>query len=402
MKELDFTIKTVTPAFIAGAMEKDETIRWTNNKGKQESKKVRYRLIGMDGDGLRVPSLRGILRFWFRAKEGVQDCHLLAEKEAWLFGSTECGQGIRLIPASQESWEPLKLKNLPPGQAQAYLGYGPLNYLDKISKVTSHNKSSCRDAIPVNTSFEFKALGTKEQIEEIEKILILLHLFGGAGSRSRRGWGSLIVPSISQTSYTSITQYFKDLLIKVWPDKADRPSLRAWTTNYSAFTKDTKAVISHELKSYEEALDFLFAVMQIDRSHKNSIGKKDHDLEYGDNTKPQISGVPERIAFGLPYHPKSKKGLDIEYIGFIPDPSDPSNLKKAQKIDRRASPLLLKVLFAPDKKYYAVALFFNNSFFGNPTAQIGTTKHDNTLPFPGYTAITKFMSDPKWNPISLP
>ena len=35
MEKLDIIIKTVTPAFIAGAMEKNETISWTNKEGKR-------------------------------------------------------------------------------------------------------------------------------------------------------------------------------------------------------------------------------------------------------------------------------------------------------------------------------------------------------------------------------
>jgi CRISPR-associated protein Cmr1 len=158
---------------------------------------------------LRVPSLKAMLRFWWRALawprflvENDYDQNLafqgLSRYEDDLFGSTRTGQSRFLMQAnwanrngnadkfvSVSDWPP----NSPYGSG--YLGYGITK-----SRVLPHQVG-----IYEKTEFEIQCVfrPTREQNlqtipcwkSEITTALQALGLFGGLGSRSRRGFGSV-------------------------------------------------------------------------------------------------------------------------------------------------------------------------------------------------------------------
>ena len=397
MHHLDFSLKIISPAFVAGTMEKEAHLM---------GRSVKHRLI--EHDGLRVPSLRGVLRFWFRAMEGIADTELLWKKESDIFGSTDSGQGLRIIPVGQTPWTPLVIggekDKIRGGDPLAYLGYGPLNYVNKEVGVSSHNKSIFRDAIPEGTVFNFRAVGKREQIDTLKNCLRLLHLFGGIGSRSRRAWGSLAVGSDIFAEFNagdSVTDWFEKVLKQVWPNGLGEKN---HLPGYSAFSTHTQVRISHPLHTYLETFQEFHKQFKRTRiydifrpSNSPRIAFDDHELEAKDSKNRQnISGVPLRIAFGMPYHPQSQKNRwDIEYLGY-------STSANGGKLDRRASPLILKVLEGPDNRFYAVSLFLKAHFFGKSGIEIGRKEGGNTLPFPGWKAVNEFMQNKDWQSISLP
>lgn len=402
MPVLDFTLKIISPAFVAGTMEKEEQLL---------GKPVKHRLI--EDDGLRVPSLRGVLRFWYRAKEGTSDTELLSKKEADIFGSTDKGQGLRLIPTGHSSWKPIVIgggkDKIKGGDAMAYLGYGPLNYVSKDVGVSSHNKSTFRDAVPEGIVFHFRAIGNEQQLKELEKCLLLLHLFGGIGSRSRRAWGSLAVggnfiPEFQKGE--SVPKWFGRILKEVWPDGLKQKN---HLPSFSAFSTHSQIHISGPHNNYQEVMEDFHSQFKRMRlyntfnpSHSPQIALNDHAIEVKDsNPKTRdISDVPKRIAFGMPYHPQSRNNnWEIEYFGY---PKKSSGSVKSDKIDRRASPLLLKVFEGPGRKLYAVSLFLKAEFFGNSGVEIGKDQKGKHLPFPGWKAVEEFINNRDWQPINLP
>lgn len=375
-QSLEFKLKLVTPAFIAGAMAQD--VQTTlHHRGR----KPRRRVIGRNSDGLRVPSLRGVLRFWFRAKEGLMA--ELAEREARIFGGTEVGQGVRLIPMGQSSWSPEKIV-VSAGGAKAYLGYGPLNFVQGEG-FSSENKFSFRGAIPAGTEFSFTALGSRRQIEELRCCLLLLHLFGGVGSRSRRGWGSVevrgeFVPAPNPGE--GLEEWISRVLEQVWPEAQERPSGRASQPAFSAFSAGTSIRAFHlPAGSPDQVLQGFYDAFRATRLYNRhnpsmspKVAQNDHALEWNDADPAQaaITGVPQRIAFGLPYAAtmaiRTPRERSIQYEG----------RHAGTAIVRRSSPLFLKVLPGPGAGCSGIALFLQSDFFGRSGTRIGAERKTGT------------------------
>jgi len=406
MPKLDFSLQVISPAFVAGAMEKQAE----TNLRDREGNTPKHRLIG--DEGLRVPSLRGILRFWFRAKEDGSNPQAVFQKEVAIFGDTQSGQGIRMIPTGKSSWQPAQIGTteefVSTGGAQAYLGYGPLNYVSREQEVSSHNKSAFRDAIPEGQVFHFRAIGSTQQLDELRKCLLLLHLFGGIGSRSRRAWGSVAVignfiPALNKNE--SIKEWFERTLELVWPDQS-KPSQKPHLPKFSAFFANSAIRISASRGSYKEVMEEFYRqfratrLWRTGRQPRSTIAQNDHDWEMRDSTGSDVNDVPLRLAFGMPYFPKSREhNWEIEYFGYYPNPKNPGKL---EEIDRRASPLFLKVFHGPGQKLYAVALFLKAEFFGEKKVEIGKDQKGKKLPFSSWKAVEEFMNCADWQTISLP
>jgi len=403
MQPLDFAVKIVSPAFVAGAME--EEVKDTDLFRFVDGKKIKPQHRFIDSDGLRIPSLRGILRFWFRSMNGHRSMNQLKIDESKIFGDTERGQGIRLIPCGASDWTPVKIEK--DGQAQGYLGYGPLQYEMKNKGFTSHNKFAFRYAIPPGAVFHFRAIGDEYQITQLEKCLTLLHLFGGIGSRSRRAWGSLEVLGkfiLPRDQKENVAVWFEKQLKEVFKDR----TLDSKEPEFSAFSKakasskasaDSICLSKKPLPDYHEVMNEFYQQFKKIRHYKNSgsIGEADHDLEYADYESGKLSGIPQRIAFGMPYHPTARdEKLNMEYEGH-------PKAANAKPLDRRASPLLLKVFKESNTAFYAVALFLKTaSFFRNPGVEFSAKGFAGDLPFPGWKAVEDFMANPNWQSIKLP
>ena len=413
MESFEFTLKLLSPAFIAGAMEKNSGRRY--QRGNRPPTEPMEREIGPNGDGLRPPSLRGILRFWFRAMYGDRSLDELHEKEGWLFGDIDRGQGIKIIFREQiaKNWQPRVIGvngQIKAGSALAYLGYGPLNYVSRQVGVSSFNSNMHRYAIPENTCFIFKVIGNQDQIKELKKTLLLLHLFGGIGGRSRRAWGSIAVEADFVPPHNtdeSIQQWFNRCFTYIW-DNNERPSRKTTLPSFSAFSNFTQIKLSQQdFSTYEEVMEEFGKQFKNTRQwdHRGRrfsppIAIADHDLEKKDAFARTLSGLPKRLTFGMPYHPRSfRNNWEIEYKGYYPDPNNPG-VKKS--IDRRASPLFLKVFQGPEGKLYALSLLLRSRYFGHPGAEVGTANNSSiTFPVTDWSAIDAFLNNTNWQTINI-
>jgi CRISPR type III-B/RAMP module RAMP protein Cmr1 len=408
MERLPFKLKLVTPAFVAGAMAEDVETELHN-----DGQKPRKRVIGMNGDGLRIPSLRGVLRFWYRAKEGAVAANL-AKREALVFGGTETGQGLRILPRLDpqgRSWQGREVE-ASRGTAKAYLGYGPMNDVPSRKQFSSYNKFAFREAIPEGTEFSFLALGTKSQVAELKRCLLLLHLFGGIGGRSRRGWGSVEVIGEGIPVFErgqKLRAYADRVLELVWPEDTDRPSRRKARPPFSAFSSGT------EIKAFPANPGGADRVMQIfherfkatrlynpfDPEKSPVIAKADHRLEAqdADFSKESIEQVPQRLAFGLPYLAtlglRTGNKRSIQYEGHYTDPNG-----RDVVVSRRASPLFLKVLRDAGGAHYGISLFLKSDFFGHDGTMVRAKDKKGDIEAPDYRAVEAFLQEPTW--ITLP
>ncbi|MEM0498639.1 MAG: type III-B CRISPR module RAMP protein Cmr1 [Methanothrix sp.] len=307
---------------------------------------------------LRVPGIKGALRFWWRALAWSWcggDLSRIRDLEGQIFGSTKNGQSKVIMDLSGANAdaehtndrlfesEKRQGKKRQKCQGLIYLGYGPID---------GGELTRCYLKTPLDATLRIRIRPTRsnkapehydesEIKDQISKALIAMGLFGGLGARSRRGFGSFNLTELNVDGKTdfkcpgglkeleaSIKRFFEDL------------DLYNGLPEYTAFSSDTEVCLFENTSADSlELLDMVGRAMMAYRlGTKKRSGKafvksggfkKDTELaKRALNSK--VSEHPRRLFFGLPhnYHFKnSKKNLEI----------------RGENHDRRASPLLIHV-----------------------------------------------------------
>jgi len=213
MKTIEASYRIVTPMFIGGANQEPS-------------------------DGIRPPSFKGALRFWWRALhwgEFLQEennneeaaLKALHQKEGELFGSAakdgKGGQGCFLLKIEQaqnfqydDKWPAAK-----PLGGSGYLGMG----LWESGSKDKGNFQPHKKSIMSSSTFKVTLLLNQETSDEdgdedkkqLCRTLKALGLLGGLGSRSRRGFGSLAIQSLNNTALTcDSTDKYQKMLKEVF------------------------------------------------------------------------------------------------------------------------------------------------------------------------------------------
>ena len=204
MQTLEATYEIVTPMFMGGAESQDEP-------------------------EIRPPSIKGALRFWWRAlqwgaclSQSPGDTGMalktLYEQEARLFGAATVeeryGQGLCHVKLSQDHTQGSE-KNWPRNNdaGAGFLGYG----LDATQNGAPHRQAIAKGSFTVT-------LVLKSTINDIEKqqlqdTLLLFGLLGGLGSRSRRGFGSIAIRRMNDQDITLDSIQAYDQLLKTLIDR---------------------------------------------------------------------------------------------------------------------------------------------------------------------------------------
>lgn len=174
VERLSLTFKVLTPLYLGGAGQEAE---------------------------LRPPSFKGLLRYWSRAIDPT----CLGEKEAAIFGGTGKNQGQAPFFLTMDTplkgdgrWDDSLVRgfdtrgtNNMPQNGLRYLGY-PFQLNDKQRIRQGGSPRSC---IKPGTEFSLICIFPRAPNREIKRALAasvwLLGHLGGAGSRSRRGFGAL-------------------------------------------------------------------------------------------------------------------------------------------------------------------------------------------------------------------
>lgn len=317
---------------------------------------------------VRPPSLKGALRFWWRAlnwgrmlaaANGNSDKALIAlhDREAKLFGlaagDKTGGQGVFLLTLKQAvKAEEQGFQNM--SGAQLYLlGQGLGSF-----KGGNHTTRSALTSGTFSTSLLFRPGTTDEDQHSVAEALFAFGLLGGLGSRARHGMGSVSLTgwqgrefSVPQTA----AEYGKAL-------KGLLTHLPETMPPFTAFSRQSRIDISAENDNPLTLLTTVGSELQMYRSFGQNgkvAGKpaernftSDHDLVQSATIGERISYAPVRAVFGLPhnYFFSSTKGkADVNYA---PDGTDA----------RRASPLLLHIHRLPDGKCLAVHILLPADF----------------------------------------
>ena len=307
---------------------------------------------------LRPPSIKGALRFWWRAlnwsrhwdaapaqlsAQGREHAALksLHQEEARLFGlaATEGGgrQGVFLLTANSQ--EVLKSSDQP---VNLYLmGQG----LAERGKPT---RKAIEDGKSFTVLLRFKPKTTAEDQKSVADALYAFGLLGALGSRARHGLGSVALtdwpgddPAYAvPTKRTAYVHALKNLF-----------SAPLCTTEppFSAFSALTRMDISQTDKTVNGLLNAVGGAQQMYRSYGQGTNgshhvngkpaeqnfKDDHDLML----KEHPSRAPRRVVFGLPHNyffGSTGKNVAVNYM-------------PGGKDARRASPLLLHCHYLSDE-----------------------------------------------------
>lgn len=151
---------------------------------------------GADGKTpeLRAPSLKGALRFWWRAIHPDLSLSDLKKTETGIFGGTgdnEATKSSFSITIINRSLEKGKYQPLPHHDNSSYC-----NNCEK--RKGRCKKSYSIDAIMPNSTFD---IIIRPKNEESKNLLILTSILGGIGARSRRGFGCFQIESIDDEKF---------------------------------------------------------------------------------------------------------------------------------------------------------------------------------------------------------
>jgi CRISPR-associated protein Cmr1 len=322
MKEVNLTVKVITPLFMGGANQKAE---------------------------LRSQSIKGIIRYWWRALKATNDIKKLMEEEAKIFGGyIKKNKELEAISSNIKLF--VKIINFT-------LGVNIKNDFDlkwsfnkEEKKLYGYNYGIGylfysvlnRQYYKPETKFEIRIYSRNEEyLKQTLAALWCTIYLGGFGARSRRGAGSCVVEDISG-NVTDINFIPNDQNIVSWYKNNFDKCINLIGKNESFVYPYSNLSISRILVSKNNKNNF-------DKWYDalNDLGKKYSDFRYENRVNKFEVG-----SFGLPViHSDKQKLLAIKNIG---------NGKK-EIINRRSSPLIFRIIEF-NKRFYWIVLRLAGEF----------------------------------------
>ena len=333
MAGIEATFKVVTPMFMSGAEQSQAE--------------------------LRLPSIKGALRFWWRALAWGRlngDLAEIRRQENALFGSTATGQAAVLMKLHPYQVETHELKSNKKdrvlydrdnviGDGARYLGYGVMHAFTSRDRHTQEVKNYEGELIrpcllapfTFRVSMMCKLSVQEEQVTQLKEAIQLFGLIGGLGSRARKGYGSVMLMRLEHNGEVWQPPEKLDGVKQVLETfKAASSHIDQQPPPYTALSANSRFVLI-EGNHNESALSLLSRIGReqvfyrswgkngkvLQRPREENF-KEDHDLM---KNIPTRIDYPKRIAFGLPHNYGKSKHLHVT----------PSNH------DRRSSPLFLHI-----------------------------------------------------------
>jgi CRISPR-associated protein Cmr1 len=324
MHTITFTCEIITPMFLAGADGTTFELRFPPE--------------------LRPPSFKGVLRFWWRAMHGNMAIAVLKQEEAALFGGG--GEKARRSPVmiTIDSDHAIIQRNGDIGiDQQKQPGIGYLFYSTVFVQQRDCFKSGSEFAISFS-SYSLKSL------EGTVKAFACLVFFGGLGSRSRRGAGSIFVKAIGGNAKELLNDVLK-VFDTAAIDNADR--LKEHLETYiKPIIKSSSAVGSYSalngapLHVFEPKTNWILSLEYVGSKFKTVRDSIQHD----------VGGTPN---FGMPIRHKSDPNRHISGLTLIAGTifkNHNQEWKTKRLSERRASPLIIKVIKTKDRCYFPIVL----------------------------------------------
>jgi len=293
-------------------------------------------MYGADGTTpeLRPASIKGIMRFWWRAINGNLPLKELKETENDIFGST-----------NKKSSFSIKVKIL----TQLESSYN--NLINEIKKFDGIQYNFYHIFLKNEGKKYFKKLKfdleikfyNKKYIEEILKTLVIINYFGGFGTRNRRGAGSV---SLKIKNPEILEEKIKNVkTIKEITNLFDTSKVK----NKEELKKHIKEIFkiipitSNTLYSTLYKQIYIFEAQKDWKKALETIAKPFR--EFRNSHKSDLYNTPN---FGIPI--KHKNGSI--FIGAKIEKDECKDKKQ-----RRASPLIFKILKISENIYFPIIIW---------------------------------------------
>ncbi len=320
-----------------------------------------------EAEGIRPPSFKGALRFWWRALNwgnisgatGADDASALPTlhaEEARLFGSATdgegSGQGCFLLSVNHVKMTPTN---------PVFTGG---------SKYLAGMGLSGRNALPTEQEFEiilrFHPRAVQSDIDSILRAVKVFGLLGGLGSRSRHGMGSIALYEIirNQEKYQKETiwaapttqEEYKTKIKELFPlpltaneppftafsEKSRIDILLSGNTPYSVLDDFGKAILDY--RSWGRTINNNI-LPSGNPSEKNFFN--DHEWRYQRGPL-YPENHPERVAFGLPHDYGQGDSLKVK--------------SENKDHERRSSPLFFHVHQLGTNLFVGVSIYLRAQF----------------------------------------
>jgi CRISPR-associated protein Cmr1 len=333
MDKIIFNCKIITPLFMSGA----------------DSSKLE----------IRPPSIKGLIRFWWRAMHGELSLQELRKYEGKIFGSVDDNprrSNILLKTKGQPNNNDVE-NNPQRLSSNINTDYPGIKYL--LYSVLSIKK---QPYIKPGFGFTLELCAKdKKVIEEAVHAFWCLTFFGALGSRSRRGAGCIKAttgsPEYKNMFDTSHINNKNQLKIFI-ESGLKRLELTAGNTSYSTL-KGSKIYILDPQKSWQDAMEYIGSSFKKFRS----------------DNKSRITEMPN---FGFPIRHRNKT---VMVAGF-----KNHNIKK---LSRRASPLIIKIINTGDNYYFPVVIWLNGNLI--PDSYLIMDRYGGNKASPSNRPINEFL-----------
>jgi CRISPR-associated protein Cmr1 len=300
VKRLTFDLEFITPAFIGGANQQAE---------------------------LRPASFVGLLRWWWRALKGECDIKRLREEEIKIFG----GDGKMASPVYLRVEGNIRKGRDLTNECKLNAGVGYLYHF-----VTVRGK---REFIKPGSRIKLTLIGKDEFLKHYIASLWALIFLGGVGSRSRRGGGNLRVVSYEPKDLV------EDLEISFTPTD----NLREWLIEN---IKNAKKLVGSSNTSCDKYSNLPYPKngdikLEISKTKFNTWYEALNDIgkEFMKFRSENKQSVFDAAVFG--FSVIRGKGLFVE---------------AKEKIKRRSSPVIIKVVKNSEGKYQWMVLGLEGKF----------------------------------------
>jgi CRISPR-associated protein Cmr1 len=283
------------------------------------------------------------------------------DEEARLFGSSasedsNCGPGgqasfvIRTrrcdAPRIRKKDEVLNV-----GPGARYLGYGLMEAFDSRPRSTKAGQL-LRPCVISPWSFSIELTSREPLDPSVLNAVKLLGLLGGIGSRTRRGYGSLSLVSLSGDVEPWSGPKRPEEYASTVRSIAAGTSLSSGEPPYSAFTNLSRIVVVDQKAEALALLDHIGRQIQRYRSwgRKGVVNNEPSEKNFQDDhdwlrsCKNFDHAHPRRAIFGLPHNYSRDLGII------------------SKKFDRRASPLLVHIHKLESGSYIAVLSIMRSRF----------------------------------------
>lgn len=365
---------------------------------------------------LRAPSVKGMLRFWYRAVTlgYYGDWKKVRQGEQRVFGSADKGQGIFLLQVEGEKLsyerEPDKKGGELTKGGCGYLAYGLLEW-DKSIKGNKLVRQYIQPGgeFSLRLHFKNKVADLEERKQDQQHLIQAIKawsLFGGMGARSRRGFGSvgLKILTLNGTTLWQPPDTLAELKARMEELLQEFP-LPLGLPAYTAWSEKSQVVLLAKEKTPLDALEEAGRALLRYRSAGVKKGAGRVLLQLNNEAVKKFA-FPEDSAWLTKAIKENGKGLDR-----LPDkavfglPLGYGNLKVTVGGNvRRASPLFMHIQ-PVGQEYAAVLSVLPAQFWHGRAVDIknGSTKWTVKDPQVDFTRLTDFLKgfkDSIW--ISLP